>query len=45
MQTVCYSIVLKFYPLLLSPGLGEHNTAVADYRTAIGLTPHNANGY
>ena len=39
MQTVCYSIVLKFDPLLLSPSLGEHKSAISDFTTAIKLDP------
>ena len=39
MQTVCYSIVLKFDPLLLSPSLGEYKSAISDFTTAIKLDP------
>jgi len=39
LQTVCYSIVLKFDPLLLSPSLGEHKSAISDFTTAIKLDP------
>ncbi|MDA9968356.1 tetratricopeptide repeat protein [Salibacteraceae bacterium] len=45
MQTVCYSIVLKFDPLLLSPSLGEYKSAIADFTTAIRLDPDDASAY
>tara|TARA_B100000795_G_C22686768_1_gene393967 strand:- start:153 stop:500 length:348 start_codon:yes stop_codon:yes gene_type:complete len=45
LQTVCYSVVLKFYSLLLSPSLGEHNKAIADFTTAIKLYPDDKDTY
>lgn len=45
MQTVCYSIVLKFDPLLLSPSLGEYKSAISDFTTAIKLDPDYAYAY
>ena len=42
MQTVCYSIVLKFDPLLLSPSLGEHKSAISDFTAAIILNSEEA---
>jgi len=45
LQTVCYSIVLKFDPLLLSPSLGEYKSAISDFTTAIKLDPDGADAY